>query len=67
MREKFKIPMGDVNLDGKFNSTDLVFMFQAGRFESGTFASWRHGDFNGDGFFDSGDLVAAFADGMYDG
>lgn len=59
---------GDSNLDGKFDSNDLVFIFQSGSFENSaaTDVSWQHGDWNGDGRFDTNDLVAAFQDGQYE-
>ncbi|MEZ6114991.1 MAG: hypothetical protein R3C28_00215 [Pirellulaceae bacterium] len=51
---------GDANGDGVFNSSDLAFVFQAGRYESGESATFDQGDWNGDGAFDSADLVAVF-------
>lgn len=58
--------IGDANLDGQFNSTDLVSLFSAGTYEHDTDATWNTGDFNGDARFSSTDLVAALADGGYD-
>jgi len=58
--------MGDSNLDGEFNSGDLVSVFGAGKYETGQPATWIEGDWNGDGGFGSGDLVVAFADGGYE-
>ena len=57
---------GDANLDGKFNSSDLVSVFQAGKFEQDIAASWQHGDWNADQRFGSGDLVKAFQDAGYE-
>lgn len=59
---------GDANLDGLFNSVDLVVVFQVGRYENDVTLdeSWQSGDWNGDGRFDSTDLVLAFQDGGYD-
>ena len=59
---------GDANLDGEFNSGDLVSLFSAGEFEDAIALNsiWTTGDFNGDGDFDSSDLVAAFADGGFE-
>ena len=59
---------GDANLDGEFNSSDLVDLFTAGEYEDGvpTNSTWATGDFNGDADFDSGDLVAAFTAGGYE-
>ncbi|MCP4193599.1 MAG: PEP-CTERM sorting domain-containing protein [Planctomycetaceae bacterium] len=58
--------IGDANLDGEFNSSDLVTVFSAAKYESGQAALWEEGDWNGDQLFSSGDLVAAFSDGGYD-
>ncbi len=58
---------GDTNLDGRFDSSDLVLAFQMGRYEqgNGATADWSSGDWNGDGMFDSADLVLAFQSGNY--
>lgn len=56
---------GDANLDGRFNSGDLVQVFAASKYETGAAANWAEGDWNCDGVFDSGDLVASFVDGGY--
>ncbi len=60
--------MGDANLDGQFNSGDLVTVFQAGHFHDGIDmnSGWAEGDWNGNGDFESGDLVVAFQDGGYE-
>jgi hypothetical protein len=58
--------MGDVNLDGAVDSSDLVVLFAAGLYETSDLASYGEGDFDGDGVFDSGDLVALFAAGDYE-
>ena len=58
---------GDSNRDGIFNSSDLVLVFQAGRYEDkieGN-ASFEEGDWNADGDFDSSDLVFAFQEDNY--
>ena len=59
---------GDANLDGEFNSTDLVFVFQAGEYEDNIAdnSTWGEGDWNADGNFESGDLVVAFQDGGFE-
>jgi hypothetical protein len=57
---------GDANLDSQFNSGDLVVVFQAGKFELDTAATWDQGDWNGDLRFNSGDLVSAFQDGGFE-
>ena len=48
---------GDVNRDGFFDSTDMVHMMTAGKYETGTPASADEGDVNGDGVFTSADIV----------
>ena len=60
--------IGDANLDGKFDSQDLVRVFEAALYgdESGQLATWESGDWTGDGRFDSADLVAAFQANGYD-
>ncbi len=57
---------GDANLNGVFDSTDMVEVFVAGKYETEADASWSEGDWDGDGVFDSGDMVAAFVDGGYE-
>ena len=58
--------IGDVDLDGEFSSTDMVSVFQAGRYESAGEATWRQGDWDADGQFGSSDLIMAFQDGGYE-
>jgi len=55
--------VGDANLDGLFNSTDLVEVFSA---SSAGNVGCAEGDWNSHGRFDSSDLVAAFVDGGYE-
>jgi hypothetical protein len=59
---------GDSNLDGVFNSQDLIAGFVAGTYEDSVVgnASWGTGDWNGDGEFTTTDLTVAFQDGGYD-
>ena len=59
--------VGDSNLDGRFDSSDLVAIFSAGQYEDGTVGNsgWATGDWNCDGEFDTADLVAAFTLGDY--
>jgi hypothetical protein len=59
---------GDANLDGEFNSGDLVEVFRVGHYEDGVErnSGWSTGDWNGDQEFDSGDFVEAFVGGGYD-
>ena len=58
---------GDSNVDGEFDSTDLVMVFQAGEYEDHLShnSSWASGDWNGDGEFDTGDMIIAFQDGGF--
>ncbi|MCA9167391.1 MAG: PEP-CTERM sorting domain-containing protein [Planctomycetales bacterium] len=58
--------LGDANLDGEFNSSDLVTVFSAGKYETANDATWTEGDWDGDGKFGSSDLVRAFMDGGYE-
>lgn len=59
---------GDSNLDGVFDSADLVEVFAAGEYEDGISAnsSWSEGDWDGDGEFGTSDLVLAFSADGYD-
>ena len=57
---------GDANLDGEFNSSDMVQVFAAGKYEAKEAAGWAQGDWSGDGFFGSSDMVTAFVDGGYE-
>lgn len=58
--------IGDANLDGQFNSTDLISVFQVGIYEQNQGASWASGDWDGDQRFGSSDLIVAFQDGGYE-
>ena len=53
---------GDSNLDGVFNSSDLVTVFQAAEYEDAIEgnSTWATGDWDGDGDFASSDLVFVF-------
>ena len=58
---------GDVNNDGRFDSSDLVAIFQAGEYEDkidGN-STFKEGDFDGDGDFTTTDLVFAFTKGSF--
>jgi hypothetical protein len=52
---------GDANRDGRFDSSDLVRVFQAAEYEDTILnnSSWEDGDWNGDGDFNTSDLVFA--------
>jgi hypothetical protein len=58
---------GDANLDGLFDSADLVEALAAGEYEDDVpmNSGWATGDWNGDSEFTSEDLVVALADGGY--
>jgi lysophospholipase L1-like esterase len=59
--------VGDANHDGRFDSTDLIVVFQAGEYEDGIpgNSTFEEGDWNGDGDFDSSDIILAFEAGTY--
>ncbi len=59
--------VGDSNLDGVFDSGDLVLVFQTGEYEDqiASNSRWAEGDWDGDGDFTTSDLVAAFQSGTY--
>jgi hypothetical protein len=57
---------GDANLDGEFNSGDLVVVLASGKYEQDVDSEWSSGDFDGNGRSDSGDLVVALSDGGYE-
>ncbi len=60
-------PAGDSNLDGQFNSGDLIAVFAAALYEQPfdelNPVTWELGDWNADGVFNSTDLVAALVEG----
>lgn len=66
VKDLFKSWIGDANLDGEFNSGDLVTVLASGTYETSQPSVWSRGDFDGDGFTSSGDLVAALSDGGYE-
>jgi hypothetical protein len=59
--------IGDANLDGLFNSSDLVLIFAAGQYEDPLVgnSTWETGDWNCDGDFTSSDLVFALQNSEY--
>lgn len=63
-----KTYLGDANLDGQFNSTDLIFVFQRGKYEDTVEdnATWEDGDWDGDRDFNSSDFVIAFQGAGYE-
>ena len=58
--------IGDANLNGEFNSGDMVQVFSRGKYEKPETAGWEDGDWNGDTVFGSSDMVAAFVGGGYE-
>lgn len=58
---------GDADLNGVFDSGDMILVFQAGLYEDkfALNANWASGDWNGDGDFTTDDMVVAFAQGGY--
>ena len=59
---------GDADLDGQFNSVDLVAVLSSGEYEDGIAnnSGWATGDWDGDADVTSADLVLAMADGGYE-
>jgi hypothetical protein len=68
VQRAMRTTFGDSNLDGRFDSSDLVKIFQAGKYEAGPQqrAGWEDGDWNGDGYCNSADLVFVFQQGQYE-
>jgi hypothetical protein len=60
--------VGDTNLDGEFNPSDFILVFQAGQFEDTTpgNSTWSTGDWDGNGDFTTTDFVLAFQGGGYE-
>ena len=60
--------LGDSNLDGEFNSSDFVTVFQAGEYEDEFELNslWKTGDWDGDGDFSTSDFVNAFQSNGYE-
>ena len=67
IKNLFKTSFGDANLDGVFDSTDLVQVFEASEYEDQIAANstWTEGDWNCDGEAGTRDMVNAFKDGAY--
>jgi hypothetical protein len=63
---RFAAP-GDANVDGVFNSADLIDVLANGEYEDNVLgnSTWSEGDWTGDNEFDSRDLVEALASGGY--
>ena len=60
---------GDANLDGFFDSNDVVEVLAMNEYEDGIGGNsgWIDGDWNGDAEFSSDDIVLALASGCYEG
>ncbi len=67
VHQLLRTDFGDANLDGQFDSADLLTVFQAGTYESASpsEARWDQGDWNGDGRFRSDDLLLALQVGWF--
>lgn len=59
-------PLGDSTNDGRFDTGDLVRVFQRGLYETGEVARQEDGDWNGDGLFDSADVIKVFQAGQFE-
>ena len=60
------VTAGDSNLDGRFDSQDLLLSFQSAAYENRQrTAKWQDGDWDFDSLFTTKDLVAAFMNGNY--
>ena len=59
---------GDADLNGEFDSSDLITVLAAGQYEDTVElnSTWSTGDWNADGDFNSADLVWALTDGGYE-
>jgi hypothetical protein len=57
---------GDANRDRLFNSSDLLSVFQQGKYETGELSGWSDGDWSDNGRFESSDLVAALQAGTFE-
>ena len=66
--DKLNSYSGDANVDGEFNSSDMVKVFVAGEYEDDVAdnSTWDTGDWNGDREFTSSDMVTAFVAGGYE-
>ena len=58
--------IGDANLDGEFNSSDLVAVLAIGKYEQDIDAKWSEGDWTADMRFSTADLVVALQDGGFE-
>jgi hypothetical protein len=68
VKDYYRSWIGDSDLNGIFDSSDLVQVFAAGEYEDDVTrnSTWATGDWDGNGEFDSADFVFAFQDGGYE-
>jgi hypothetical protein len=66
-RDILRTGPGGSNLDGLFDSRDLVMIFAQGEYEDAVAGNsgWADGDWNCDAEFSSKDLIVAFQEGAY--
>lgn len=67
VHDVLSVSAGDANLDGVFDSDDLIRLLASGTYEddlSGN-SQWTNGDWNCDGELDSHDLIMAFQQGRF--
>ena len=57
---------GDANNDGAVDTTDVIALLAAAKFETGMAATFAEGDFDGDGVFATSDIVAMLAAGLFE-
>ncbi len=64
----YRAPAGDASGDGRFNTEDIVQVFQMGEYEDAIDdnSDWTEGDWDGDRDFTTHDMIAAFETGQYE-
>lgn len=69
VEQLFQRQIGDANLDGVFDTADLVLIFQSAEYEDDQVGNsvWESGDWNCDGEFDSSDLVLSLQRSVFAG
>ncbi len=67
LAEVLRTGRGDANLDGQFDSKDLLLVFQTGEYEDqiADNSLWAEGDWDCDGDFTADDLLLALQSGNY--
>jgi hypothetical protein len=68
VHDRFHTYYGDADLNGRFESADLVSVLAAGEYENPLVlnSGWQAGDWDGDGKFLTTDLVVALQDGGFE-